>query len=116
MENITIGQISIWFAFAIGLIGSVKYIVKEITSITEKAFKPIYEKIDNIERKIEKVDKNATMNYLCSRMEDYEKGVKVDSASRRRFLEQYEHYTNELKGNSYIKEEYDRLKRAGKLV
>ena len=116
MENITIGQVAIWLAFFVGLITSVKYIVKEITNATEKAFKPVYDKIDAIEKKIDKVDKNSTMNYLIRCMEDYEQGVKVDTASRRRFLEQYEHYVHDLKGNSYIKEEYERLKKVGKFV
>lgn len=116
MENITIGQVSICLAFAVGLYGSVKYIVNEVAKATERAFKPIYDKIEKIEAKIDKVDKNATMNYLVRCMEDYDKGVKTDTASRRRFLEQYEHYTKDLKGNSYIKEEFERLKKEGKFV
>ena len=109
MENITIGQISIGLAFVVGLFTSVKYIAKEISNAVERSFKPIYEKID-------KVDKNATMNYLIRCMQDYDNGAKENSASRRRFLEQYEHYTKDLCGNSYITQEYERLKKEGKFV
>lgn len=116
MENVTLGQISIWLAFAVGSFTSVKYIIKEISNATEKAFKPIYEKIEKIEQKIDEVDKDATMNYLTRCLQDYENGISCDSAGRRRFLEQLEHYTNDLKGNSYIKEEYERLKKVGKFV
>lgn len=108
MEDITLGQIKdlvLWFT-AFG--GGIAIIVKTIKSAIAKGFQPI-------EIKIDKVDKNATMNYLVRCMEDIDKGNQLDGVSRKRFYEQLEHYEKDLKGNSYIHEEVERLKREKKL-
>lgn len=107
MENITLGQIAIWLAFAVGLITSVKFIVKEVSDAIDKGFEPINEKIDT-------VDLNSTKNFLVARIGDITKGEELDPISRERFFEQYEHY-QKLGGNSYISAEVDRLRKEGKL-
>ena len=108
MENITLGQINSFLVYLVGFGGVIFTVYKTITSGLKKGFKPIYEKID-------KVDKNATMNYLVRCMEDIDKEGKIEGVSRLRFMEQLQHYTDELKGNSYILHEVDRLKKEGKL-
>lgn len=107
MENITLGQISIWLAFAVALYGSVKFIVNEVTGAVNKGLEPINAKIDE-------VDLNATKNFLVSQIRDIVKGEELDDISRERFFEQYEHYTK-LGGNSYILREVEKLKKEGKL-
>ena len=95
-------------AWGIGLVGATITIVKSVQKVIKSAFEPI-------ETKIDKVDKNATMNYIVARMDEIDKGNKLDGVAKMRFVEQYEHYTKDLKGNTYIHDEYERLKREGKL-
>lgn len=119
MENITLGQISGALIFCIGLIGAVCTIIHYFKKILDNAFKPTNDKIDNLEKnlsqKIDKVDKNATMNYIVRCFHDIDNGRPLDSASKMRLKDQYQHYINELKGNTYIHDEYERLKGEGKL-
>ena len=90
------------------MVGATITIVKSVQKVIKSAFEPI-------ETKIDKVDKNATMNYIVARMDEIDKGNKLDGVAKMRFVEQYEHYTKDLKGNTYIHDEYERLKREGKL-
>ena len=108
MEEITLGQIKDVVLFITAFAGGTAVIIKALRTTIKNSFKPIEEKVD-------KVDKNATMNYLVRCMEDLEEGKKMESIMRKRFIDQYEHYVKDLKGNTYIVEEYDRLKREGKL-
>lgn len=108
MDNITLGQISNITLWVIGFAGATATIVKAVKKAIESGFKPINEKI-------EEVDKNATMNYLVDKMDEIDKGFKIEGVSKKRFVDQYEHYTKELKGNTYIHDEYERLKKEGKL-
>lgn len=108
MDNITLGQIYQLMLYGIGLVGATITIVKSVKKVIQSAFEPI-------EKKIDKVDKNATMNYIVARMDEIDKGNKLDGVAKMRFVEQYEHYTKDLNGNTYIHDEYERLKREGKL-
>lgn len=117
MENITLGQISVFIAFLVALAGGVKYVLKDMKSITEHALKPTNEKIENMEKclkaEIQKSDMNATKNYLVTTLHDI-KRAGIDDISKQRFFEQYEHYKS-LGGNSYISNEVERLRKEGKL-
>lgn len=108
LENITLGHIATGLVFLLGIWGSVEAIGKKVSKVFEEQLKPLNDKLD-------KVDKNATMNYLVRCFGDLDKGEKLEGAYRKRFIEQYQHYTDDLKGNSYIKEEYERLKKERKL-
>lgn len=104
VEQITIGQISIFLAFIVAIITSGEFIVSRMKKVFEKSIQPLNDKID-------RVDKNATMNYLTRSIADIERGNQLEGAERMRFFEQYEHYTKDLNGNTYIHEEVERLKR-----
>lgn len=108
MGNITLNQIRDFFLWIIAFATATWTIVKAVSKAIDKGFKPINDKID-------KVDKNATMNYLVARLDEVDKGTKLDGVNRMRFYEEYEHYTKDLKGNTYIHDEFERLKREGKL-
>ena len=108
MSNITLGQIEAFFLWIGGFIGATSVVVVAVKKAIEAGFKPVNDKID-------KVDKNATMNYLVARMDEIDHGQKLEGVPRKRFLEEYEHYTKDLGGNTYIHEEYERLKKEGKL-
>ena len=113
MDNITLGQISNLMVWLLGFGGSTVAIVTAVKKAIAKGFEPI-------ERKIDEVDKNATKNYLVSTISQVDRDGWIDSASKIRFYEQYEHYTKPVKdgglgGNTYIHDEVERLKKEGKL-
>lgn len=108
MDNITLGQIQSVFVWLIGFGGATLTIIKSVKKAITKAFEPI-------EKKIDKVDMNATKNYLVARIDDLDNGKKLDGVSRERFYEEIEHYQKDLKGNSYILAEIKRLEKEGKL-
>lgn len=117
MSNITIGQIAATVACVVSFLGGVKYLLDNMKKIIEKALQPTNTKIDKVERKLteemEKIDLNATKNFLISRLIDIQ-NQELDDVTRMRFFEQYEHY-QKLGGNSYISSEIERLRKEGKL-
>ena len=108
MDNITIGQLRDLILWLIGFGGATTTIITAVKKAIVKGFEPI-------EKKIEKVDKNATMNYIVARLDEIDKGDKLDGVAKKRFYEEYEHYVKDLKGNTYIHDEFERLKKEGKL-
>lgn len=107
MENITIGQINGFLVYVMGLVGILTTVYTTVKRGIDKGFKPINDKID-------KVDINATKNYLVARISEIKAGQVLDDISRERFIEQYDHYIA-LNGNSYIKLEVEKLKKEGKI-
>lgn len=113
MENITIGDINAFLVYLIGLGGVIFTVYNTVKKGIDKGFKPINDKID-------KVDMNATKNFLVARISEIKSGSELDDISKERFIEQYDHYIKPkseggLGGNSYIKLEVDKLKAEGKL-
>ncbi len=112
MDNVTLGQISNIMLWVIGFGTATFTIVSAVKKAIASAFKPIDKKIDN-------VDLNATKNFLVRCLADLDRHG-IDDVTRLRFYEQYEHYSKPkseggLGGNSYIKDEVERLKKEGKL-
>lgn len=113
MENITLGQIHAILVYIVGLIGVMTTVGATVKKAISKGFKPIYDQI-------EKVDMNATKNFLVARISEIKSGNELDDISRERFIEQYEHYIKPksdggLGGNSYIKLEVENLIKDKKL-
>lgn len=108
MGEITLDEIWAVMKWLIGFAGSCVAIVAAVRKAIKEGFKPI-------EKQIEKVDKNATMNYIVARLDEIDKGNKLDGVSKKRFYEEYEHYVKDLNGNTYIHDEFERLKKEGKL-
>lgn len=108
MNDITLGELKSFFEWLIAFGVATSTIVFAVKKAIKKGFEPINEKID-------KVDKNSTMNYIVSQLNSIEKGEKLDGVARKRLYEQYEHYTEDLNGNTYIHDEFERLKKEGKL-
>lgn len=102
MENITIGQVATVLAFIVGLIGSIKYLKNEIDKSINKTLEPINQKID-------KLDINQCRNYLVDFLTDIENGIEKDDIQVKRAYEIYDHYKNDLKGNSYIHDKWIKL-------
>ena len=118
MENWTLGGINAFLVFVITFAGTLTGVYMLIKKVLNKIMQPINVKLETLtidmNNQLSKVDKNATMNYLVRCMEDLEKGATLEGVSRLRFIEQYEHYIA-IGGNSYVKEEYERLKKLGKI-
>lgn len=107
-KNITIGDIGVFIAYIVALATSCKYIIDCITKGIKRALKPL-------EDRIASVDKNATMNFLVRCFNDLEKGETLNESTKMRLYEQYGYYTNTLKLNTYIHDNFERLKKEGKL-
>lgn len=81
-------------------------IKKPVDNAVDKKFKealePIHEKLDVVNADIKKLDKNQCMNYLVEFIEDSKNGIPKDEIQKKRASEVFDHYTQDLHGNSYI--------------
>ena len=118
MENITLGQIVAALAIIAGLITSASFLLKKLEEGLRKMFddqlKAIDKRMDSMESKIDKVDIEATKNYLVQFFSKVEQGDTVEDIEIERFHEQYDHYIANG-GNSYIKGKFEKLKERGML-
>ena len=119
MENITLGQIAAGIALIVALIVGFRKIndtVKEsISKVFNELMQPFSDKLDSIEKSVANIDKATCKNFLVRCLADFEKGNYMSEIEIERFWEQYNHYTKELKENSFIVEWTDRLKKEGKI-
>lgn len=126
MENITLKWISDNITFLVTFIGGLWAVYMGIKKIFNKGLEPVTkkitelgEKIDNVEKhlkeQLNKLDIQSTKNFLVSVIDDVKSGKKIDPITHERFWEEYEHYVEDLNGNSYIKNEVEKLKSKKKL-
>lgn len=73
-----------------------------------EVLEPINEKLDNVNIDIKKLDKNQCMNYLVDFIEGSKNGIPKDEIQKKRASEVYDHYTNDLHGNSYIHDGWEK--------
>ena len=102
MENITIGQISAFLIFLVSTIGSIKYLSNEVKNQIDKRLKPINDSIKEL-------DVGECKNFLVRFLADVEQGQIIDEVEKQRAYEVYDHYTNDLKQNSYIHKRWEEL-------
>ena len=119
VQNLTLNEISIAILFIVGLIGGVNYLKKAIRDLLEKLlqdqFTKVNKKLDDMQTSIKTLDVQATKNFLVRYLADIERGNVIYDSEKQRFWEAYDHYINELKENSFIKEWVAKLKEEGKL-
>ena len=106
MDNITLGQIKdivIWFSVIAGAIGSLYALLMKGIG---KLLQPIQDNLQD-ERKERIKSDLTTFMYMAER----------DTLSDGQKMRLYEEYDDYIKsgGNSYIKEEFERLKKEGKI-
>ena len=81
----------------------------------KKEENPILKELAEIKKEIRLIDKATCKNFLVRCLADFEKGNEMSDVEIERFWEQYDHYINELKENTYIKKWTERLEDEGKI-
>ena len=119
MENITLGQVGAALAFLVSFLTGCGWIVKRLKDFIKDTLKEevgtLRKDINGLGTRLDKVDMEATKNYLVSYLSKAEQGLPIDEIERERFCEEYDHYKKDLKGNSYITHKVEKLKSEGKI-
>lgn len=119
MENVTLGWLNNNIAFIVTLVGGLWAVYTAIKKAFNKGLEPIVKQINtvetNLKSELKKIDMNSTKNFLVARINEIEQGQKLDQVSLERFWEEYEHYTKDLGGNSYIVKRVEALQKKKKL-
>lgn len=128
MENITLGQVAGALAFLVLLVGNIKSLIKDfknpIDKRLEKILEPINKKIDDLEKKLDDMEKEhmkklsnieleSIKNDLVNYMNLADKGM-VTLKTKKDMYVLYDEYRKHG-GNSYIHDEWKRLKKEGKI-
>lgn len=100
VKDIVIGIASVITAFGVISIFLKKYFDKIVNRIK-----------DPILSEIRAMDKSQSMNYLIEFLADIRNGIHKSEYQRARAHEVYRHYQEDLHGNSYIKENWDKYMR-----
>lgn len=95
-------QVINWIGWIAGLITSITTICVFLKKAINKGFAPIYKKIDEL-------DESQCKNYLVTFLKSVEKGEIMDDVEIQRAHEVYDHYTDDLKKNSYIHDKWLKL-------
>ena len=113
MENITVGQISTFLGLLAGIITSCGVILAFTQKILKKTIKnelePMSVQINKICDDVKTLDTNQCKNFLVRFLADVEQGNKLDEVEKERAYEVFDHYTNDLKQNSYIHKRWHQL-------
>ncbi len=113
MQELTLNEISEFLKWLITFGGSICTILYAFKKILDKSMQPIQKKMDeldiNIHKKIDEIDIHQCKNFLVRFLADVERGQKMDDIEIKRAYDVYEHYTKDLKQNSYIHDKWERL-------
>ena len=102
MENLTLGQLLGALTFLVSFIGALSYLSNVLKKQINKTLQPIQDSINEL-------DVSQCKNYLVRFLADIEQGNEVDEVEIERAYEIYDHYTNDLKQNSYIHKRWEDL-------
>lgn len=97
------------------LIGALSVLIGAILAIekwtrgklSSRLLKPVFTRLDNIDDRLLKMDKNQCMNYLTEFLADVRNGTHKTEYQKARAHDVYKHYSEDLKGNSYIHEQWE---------
>lgn len=96
----------------------VEKIKKPVDNVMDKKFQvalePINDKLNTIDNRIDKIDKNECKNYLTEFLEDIKNGVPKSDIQIQRATEVYDHYINDLHLNTYIHDGWERYMKGGR--
>ena len=111
--DITLGQISTFLGLIAGLIASVSSIMlflqKSLKKVIKNEIEPMSIQINKINDNIKGLDVSQCKNFLVRFLADVEQGNELDEVEKERAYEIYDHYTNDLKQNSYIHKRWSQL-------
>lgn len=100
--KITVEQIGLFLSFLVALISSIDFLTKRV----KKQLSSISNPINN---SIRELDISQCKNFLVNFLSELETEKKLDKLKIARAYEIYDHYTNDLKQNSYIHERWEEL-------
>lgn len=100
--KITIEQIGIFLTFLIAFLSSIEFLLSRLKKQINKILSPANENI-------KKLDIAQCKNFLVNFLNDIEFNEKIDEIKKQRAYEIYDHYTNDLKQNSYIHRRWEEL-------
>lgn len=106
MGNITVSDIAVILGLIAGIITSLGVILVPIRKILINTIK---KEIEPINESMKEIDVGQCKNFLVRFLADVEKGKELDQVEKERAYEVYDHYTNELKQNSYIHKRWEQL-------
>lgn len=117
MTEWTLGYMAEIVIFLGGLIAGLTYLYatlkKWLTKVFEEQNTEMKKRLDEIDNRLDTMDKETTKNYLVQFMSEVKRGEIINETERQRFYEQYHHYVKELDGNTYIKTEVENLQKKG---
>lgn len=110
MENLTLGQVVAAIAFIVGAIQGIKYLIKdtrhilttEIHKSVTNQLEPLTKNINQLSNQVCLLDIGQCKNFLVRFLADIETGTELDKSEVERAYEIFDHYTKDLKQNSYI--------------
>lgn len=102
MEKLTLGEILTALTFLVSFIGALSYLSNVLKKQVDKTLKPIQDSIKDL-------DVSQCKNFLVRFLADIEQGNPIDEVEKERAYEIYDHYTNDLKQNSYIHKRWNEL-------
>lgn len=102
MENITLGQILGALTFIVSFITALGFLSNVLKKQVDKTLQPINDSIKEL-------DIGQCKNYLVRFLADIEQDNEIDQVEKERAYELYDHYTNDLKQNSYIHQRWKEL-------
>lgn len=108
IEQITVADIASLIIGLVTFIKAVEYIVK---GLSDNFLNNVRKSIEPINRRLDNIDKEQCKNYL---IQCFHENRDLSEFEKQRVHEVYQHY-RELGGNSYIKEEFERMQDSGKL-
>ena len=102
MGDITLNQISAFLLLIITISSSIGTILFTLKKIIQKQLEPL-------NQSIKQLDINQCRNYLVDFLIDVQNGIEKEDYQIKRAYEVYDHYTNDLNGNSYIHDKWMKL-------
>ena len=111
--NITLSQIGAFLGLIAGIITSGGVIIALMQKVLKKTIKnelePMSIQIGKISDDVKTLDTNQCKNFLVRFLADVEQNNPIDEVEKERAYEVYDHYTNDLKQNSYIHKRWNEL-------
>lgn len=108
IEQITVADIVSFIVWLVSFIKAVEYIVK---GLSNNLLNAVRKSIEPISRRLDDIDKEQCKNYL---IQCFHENRDLSESEKQRAHEVYQHY-RDLGGNSYIKEEFEKMQDEGKL-